>query len=117
MPGIDLPEQSQYGNEADSIQVEFHEVFHLMREVWQSRKGFIFAAIEAAIGLGNLWRFPFQAYKNGGGAFLLPYFVALITCAILLMIMEYAYGRQIRGGAVRLLPISSKSLKFSVGSK
>lgn len=72
-----------------------------MREVWQSRKGFIFAAAGAAIGLGNLWRFPFQAYKNGGGAFLLPYLVALVTCAIPLMIMEYAYGRQIRGGAVK----------------
>jgi len=40
-----------------------------MREVWQSRKGFIYAAVGAAIGLGNLWRFPFQAYKNGGGHF------------------------------------------------
>lgn len=72
-----------------------------MRENWQSRKGFIFAAVGAAVGLGNLWRFPFQAYKNGGGAFLLPYFVALITCAIPLMIMEYAYGRKIRGGSVK----------------
>lgn len=72
-----------------------------MRENWQSRKGFIFAAAGAAIGLGNLWRFPFQAYKNGGGAFLLPYFVALITCAIPLMIMEYAYGRKTRGGSVK----------------
>lgn len=72
-----------------------------MRELWQSRKGFIFAAVGAAVGLGNLWRFPFQAYKNGGGAFLLPYFVALLTCAIPLMIMEYAYGRKVRGGAVK----------------
>lgn len=72
-----------------------------MRENWQSRKGFIFAAAGAAIGLGNLWRFPFQAYKNGGGAFLLPYFVALITCAIPLMIMEYAFGRKIGGGSVK----------------
>lgn len=72
-----------------------------MREVWQSRKGFIFAAVGAAVGLGNLWRFPFQAYKNGGGAFILPYFVALLTCAIPLMIMEYAYGRKIRGGSVK----------------
>lgn len=72
-----------------------------MRETWQSRKGFIFAAAGAAIGLGNLWRFPFQAYKNGGGAFLLPYFVALVTCAIPLMIMEYAYGRKIQGGSVK----------------
>lgn len=72
-----------------------------MRETWQSRKGFIFAAAGAAIGLGNLWRFPFQAYKNGGGAFLLPYLVAIVTCAIPLMIMEYAYGRKIQGGAVK----------------
>lgn len=72
-----------------------------MRETWQSRKGFIFAAVGAAVGLGNLWRFPFQAYKNGGGAFLLPYFVALVTCAIPLMIMEYTYGRKVRGGSVK----------------
>lgn len=72
-----------------------------MREQWQSRKGFIFAAAGAAIGLGNLWRFPFQAYKNGGGAFLLPYLIALATCAIPLMIMEYAYGRKVRGGSVK----------------
>lgn len=83
-----------------------------MRENWQSRKGFIFAAAGAAIGLGNLWRFPFQAYKNGGGAFLLPYFVALITCAIPLMIMEYAYGRKIRGGAVKAFSDLKKKLEI-----
>ncbi|WP_035356339.1 sodium-dependent transporter [Acetobacterium malicum] len=82
-----------------------------MREVWQSRKGFIFAAAGAAIGLGNLWRFPFQAYKNGGGAFLLPYLVALITCAIPLMIMEYAYGRKIRGGSVKAFSKLQKKLE------
>jgi len=82
-----------------------------MRENWQSRKGFIFAAAGAAIGLGNLWRFPFQAYKNGGGAFLLPYFIALITCAIPLMIMEYAYGRKIRGGSVKAFSKLNKKLE------
>lgn len=71
------------------------------REVWKSRKGFIFAAVGAAIGLGNLWRFPFQAYKNGGGAFFLPYIVALFTCAVPLMILEYAYGRKIKGGSTK----------------
>ena len=82
-----------------------------MRENWQSRKGFIFAAAGAAIGLGNLWRFPFQAYKNGGGAFLLPYFIALITCAIPLMIMEYSYGRKIRGGSVKAFSKLNKKLE------
>ena len=65
------------------------------RELWQSRKGFIYAAVGAAIGLGNLWRFPFQAYKNGGGAFFFPYIVALFTCAVPLMILEYHKTRQI----------------------
>lgn len=79
-----------------------------MRETWQSRKGFIFAAAGAAIGLGNLWRFPFQAYKNGGGAFILPYLVAILTCAIPLMVMEYAYGRKIRGGSVKAFAALNK---------
>jgi len=69
------------------------------RDQWVSRKGFIFAAVGAAIGLGNLWRFPFQAYANGGGAFLFPYLFALLTAAIPLMIMEYAFGSKMRGAA------------------
>lgn len=71
------------------------------RELWTNRSGFIFAAIGAAVGLGNLWRFPFQAYKNGGGAFFFPYIVALLSCAIPLMILEYTYGRRIRGGSIK----------------
>lgn len=71
------------------------------RELWTSRSGFILASIGAAVGLGNLWRFPFQAYKNGGGAFLLPYIVALLSCAIPLMILEYTYGRKVRGGSIK----------------
>lgn len=83
-----------------------------MRDTWSSRTGFLFAAIGAAIGLGNLWRFPFQAYKNGGGAFFLPYFVALITCAIPLMIMEYSYGRSVRGGSTKAFRKLNEKLEF-----
>ena len=49
------------------------------RENWTSRSGFIIAAIGSAVGLGNIWRFPYVAYENGGGAFLIPYLIALIT--------------------------------------
>ncbi len=83
-----------------------------MREKWKSRKGFIFAAVGAAVGLGNLWRFPFQAYKNGGGAFILPYFVALMTCAVPLMILEYTLGRKIGGGSVKVFSTLKK--KFEI---
>ncbi len=83
-----------------------------MRDTWNSRSGFLLAAIGAAIGLGNLWRFPFQAYKNGGGAFFLPYFVALITCAIPLMIMEYSYGRIVRGGSIKAFAKLNKKFEL-----
>ncbi|MEN3585571.1 sodium-dependent transporter [Streptomyces sp. ZYX-F-203] len=67
------------------------------REQWATRTGFLLAAIGSAIGLGNIWRFPAVAYDNGGGAFLFPYLVALLTAGIPLLIMEYAIGRRQRG--------------------
>jgi len=62
------------------------------RERWSSRSSFLFAVIGSAIGLGNVWRFPYITYENGGGAFLIPYLVALITAGIPLMILEYYVG-------------------------
>ncbi|MGL4357556.1 MAG: sodium-dependent transporter, partial [Cetobacterium sp.] len=56
------------------------------REQWSSKMGFIIAAIGSAVGLGNIWRFPYVVYSNGGGAFLIPYFVAIFTAGIPLLI-------------------------------
>ena len=66
------------------------------REQWGSRVGFLFAAIGSAVGLGNIWRFPGEAYNNGGGAFLLPYLIALLTAGLPLLILEYTVGRRYR---------------------
>ncbi len=77
------------------------------RGQWGSRLGFILAAIGSAIGLGNIWRFPYMAYENGGGAFLIPYFFALLTAGIPLLIMEIGLGHKMRGSA----PVSMKKLK------
>ncbi|WP_049576093.1 sodium-dependent transporter [Streptomyces sp. SBT349] len=76
------------------------------REQWGSRAGFIMAAIGSAIGLGNIWRFPAVTYENGGGAFMLPYLLALLTAGLPLLILEYTVGRRYRSsppGATRLL--------------
>ncbi|QUX26792.1 sodium-dependent transporter [Nocardiopsis akebiae] len=69
------------------------------REQWGSRAGFLMAAIGSAIGLGNIWRFPYIAYENGGGAFMLPYLIALLTAGIPLLILEYSIGHRYRSSA------------------
>ncbi|MGW3297164.1 sodium-dependent transporter [Streptomyces xiamenensis] len=66
------------------------------REQWGTRLGFLMAAIGSAIGLGNIWRFPKVAFDNGGGSFLLPYLIALLTAGIPLLILEYTIGRKYR---------------------
>jgi len=65
-------------------------------EAWNSRWSFILAAIGSAIGLGNFWRFPFQAYAYGGGTFFIPYLIALFIVGIPLMQLEMAMGQVFR---------------------
>ena len=69
------------------------------RGAFSSRRVFILAAIGSAVGLGNIWRFPYVAYENGGGAFLLPYLVALLTAGIPFLLLDYAIGHRYRGSA------------------
>src|SRR5690606_2670149 len=56
-------------------------------------------AIGSAVGLGNIWRFPGVAYENGGGAFLIPYLVALLTAGIPVLWLDYSLGHRFRGAA------------------
>ena len=63
------------------------------RENWGSKLGMILAMAGNAVGLGNFWRYPYQAAKNGGGAFMVPYFGALILMGIPLMFIEWNLGR------------------------
>ena len=63
------------------------------RQQWGSRLGIILAVAGSAVGLGNFLRFPSQAAQNGGGAFMIPYFVALLLLGIPLMWMEWTAGR------------------------
>ena len=69
------------------------------REQWGTRAGFVLAAVGSAVGLGNIWRFPYVAYDNGGGAFFIPYLFALLTAGIPLLIMEFTIGHKYRGSA------------------
>src|SRR5690625_4921895 len=67
------------------------------REAFGGRWIFILAAMGSAVGLGNIWRFPYIAYENGGGAFIIPYLVALLSAGIPLLFFDYALGHRFKG--------------------
>jgi NSS family neurotransmitter:Na+ symporter len=70
------------------------------REHWGSQLGFLLAAIGSALGLGNVWRFPYVTGQNGGGAFLIPYVLSLLLLGIPLAILEFAVGRHFKRSIV-----------------
>ena len=69
------------------------------RERWGSRTMFLFAAIGSAIGLGNIWRFPYMAYEYGGGAFLIAWIIGLVVMGIPWLMMEFGMGRYFQKGS------------------
>lgn len=70
------------------------------RESFKSRLGFILVSAGCAIGIGNVWRFPYVAGENGGGLFVLLYLVFLVLMGIPVLTMELAVGRASRKSAV-----------------
>lgn len=87
------------------------------REQFTGQVGFILSAIGSAVGLGNIWRFPGVAYENGGGAFMVPYLVALLTAGIPILFLDYALGHRFRGGAPRPSAASRAGSSPSAGSR
>ena len=59
---------------------------------WDSTLSFIMAMIGSAIGLGNIWRYPYVVYSNGGGAFLIPYLISILLMALPYLYLEYSVG-------------------------
>ena len=65
----------------------------MKNEGFSSRLGFVLAAAGSAVGLGNIWRFPYLAAKYGGGIFLLTYLILMLTFGYALLISENSIGR------------------------
>ena len=82
-----------------------------LRESFTGRNAFILVAVGSAVGLGNIWRFPYITYENGGGAFLIPYLIALLTAGIPILLFDYAIGYKFRGSP----PLAFKRLHPKAG--
>ena len=82
------------------------------REQWSGQLGFLMAAIGSAIGLGNIWRFPGVAYANGGGAFIVPYVIALLAAGLPILFLDYALGHRFRGSPPAVLRRLSTRLEW-----
>lgn len=68
------------------------------KEIWSSRWLFILAAVGSAVGIGNIWRFPYVFATNGGAAFLIPYLLFVFLFGLPLMLLETVAGAKLRQG-------------------
>ncbi|XP_043978931.1 sodium- and chloride-dependent neutral and basic amino acid transporter B(0+) isoform X1 [Gambusia affinis] len=75
---------------------------HITRENWSSKRDYVLSMIGYAVGLGNIWRFPYLTYKNGGGAFLIPYFTMLLVTGLPLFLLESSFGQFCSQGPINI---------------
>ena len=82
------------------------------RDSWGSNLGFILAAVGSAVGLGNIWGFPYKMGKSGGFTFLIAYLLLAVFVGFVVMISELAMGRHVGKGVIGCYHTLSKKFKW-----
>ncbi|EDS39009.1 sodium/Chloride dependent amino acid transporter [Culex quinquefasciatus] len=85
------------------------------RPEWSNKLEFLMSCISMSVGLGNVWRFPFTAYENGGGAFLIPYIIVLFVIGRPLYYLEMILGQFTSRSSVKIWEISPLFRGIGVG--
>lgn len=86
-----------------------------MRSTFSGKVGYVLAVAGSAVGLGNIWRFPYLAAKYGGGIFLLVYLILMLTFGYALIVSETALGRMTKRSPVGAFQAFGKKLPFKIG--
>ncbi len=94
---------------------EKHGSHHTGRSSFSGRIGYVMAVAGSAVGLGNIWRFPYLAAKYGGGMFLLVYLLLMVTFGYVLIVSETALGRMTRKSPVGAFAAFGKGPLFRIG--
>ncbi|VDK20187.1 unnamed protein product [Taenia asiatica] len=100
-PGI-----SKTKPDSEDVDVEAFTQNPNERGGWGLKIEFILSCIAFAVGLGNVWRFPYLCFKNGGGAFLIPYVVMLVCLGLPIFFLEFAFGQFASQGPISIWSIS-----------
>ena len=79
---------------------------------WGSNLSFILAMIGSAVGLGNIWRYPYVLYSNGGGAFYIPYIFAILVMGIPFLILEYGVGYNFRASFPKAIKKINSKMEY-----
>lgn len=82
------------------------------RERWSSYTRFIFASIGSAVGIGNIWRFPYIVGTNGGGAFRATYLIVVFSFGLAFIILELAVGRYYKTSVISALQSIRRKFKW-----
>lgn len=89
-------------SQVNEISVRADSKLKVEREQWNNKIEYMLSVIGYVVDLGNCVRFPYVTYKNGGGAFLIPYFIFLILIGVPMMYLEMSIGQYFKVGNIQL---------------